>query len=27
VRSKAAAEGLDPDGPQVWERIMEASRG
>ena len=27
VRSKAAAEGLDPDGAQVWERIMEASRG
>ena len=27
VRAKAAAEGLDPDGPQVWERIMEASRG
>ena len=27
VRAKAAAEGLDPDGAQVWERIMEASRG
>ncbi|GGL24825.1 glutamate synthase large subunit [Phycicoccus endophyticus] len=27
VRSAAEAEGLDPDGPQVWERIMEASRG
>ncbi|HQV82151.1 MAG TPA: glutamate synthase large subunit [Ornithinibacter sp.] len=27
VRAKAAAEGLDPDGTQVWERIMEASRG
>ncbi|HMM94521.1 glutamate synthase large subunit [Phycicoccus sp.] len=27
VRAKAEAEGLDPDGPQVWERIMEASRG
>ncbi|KRE62705.1 glutamate synthase large subunit [Nostocoides sp. Soil756] len=27
VRAKAATEGLDPDGPQVWERIMEASRG
>jgi glutamate synthase (NADPH/NADH) large chain len=27
VRARAEAEGLDPDGPQVWERIMEASRG
>ncbi|GAA4402287.1 glutamate synthase large subunit [Fodinibacter luteus] len=27
VRAKAAAEGLDLDGTQVWERIMEASRG
>ncbi len=27
VRAKATAEGLDPDGTQVWERIMEASRG
>ncbi len=27
VRAKAEAEGLDPDGTQVWERIMEASRG
>ena len=27
VRARAAAEGLDPDGTQVWERIMEASRG
>ena len=27
VRSRAQAEGLDPDGAQVWERIMEASRG
>ena len=27
VRAKASAEGLDPDGTQVWERIMEASRG
>ena len=27
VRAGAAAEGLDPDSPQVWERIMEASRG
>ncbi len=27
VRTDAQAEGLDPDGPQVWERIMEASRG
>jgi glutamate synthase (NADPH/NADH) large chain len=27
VRSRAQAEGLDPDGTQVWERIMEASRG
>ncbi|MGL4745058.1 MAG: glutamate synthase-related protein, partial [Dermatophilaceae bacterium] len=27
VRAAAVAEGLDPDSPQVWERIMEASRG
>ena len=27
VRAKAQTEGLDPDGTQVWERIMEASRG
>jgi len=27
VRAEAAAEGLDPDSTQVWERIMEASRG
>ncbi len=27
VRATAETEGLDPDGPQVWERIMEASRG
>ncbi len=27
VRAAAKTEGLDPDGPQVWERIMEASRG
>ena len=27
VRAKATTEGLDPDGAQVWERIMEASRG
>lgn len=27
VRAQAETEGLDPDGPQVWERIMEASRG
>ena len=27
ARAEAAAEGLDPDGAQVWERIMEASRG
>ncbi len=27
VREAAIAEGLDVDGPQVWERIMEASRG
>jgi glutamate synthase (NADPH) large chain len=27
VRAGAAAEGLDPDSTQVWERIMEASRG
>ena len=27
VRATAEAEGLDPDGAQVWERIMEASHG
>jgi glutamate synthase (NADPH/NADH) large chain len=27
VRTQAEAEGLDPDGDQVWNRIMEASRG
>jgi glutamate synthase (NADPH/NADH) large chain len=27
VRAQAETEGLDPDGSQVWERIMEASRG
>ena len=27
VRAAAEADGLDPDGSQVWERIMEASRG
>ncbi|TWP33593.1 glutamate synthase large subunit [Leekyejoonella antrihumi] len=27
VRAKAAEEGLDPDSFQVWERIMEVSRG
>ena len=27
VRATAQAEGLDLNGPQVWERIMEASRG
>ncbi|MEI2764620.1 MAG: glutamate synthase large subunit [Dermatophilaceae bacterium] len=27
VRAAAAAEGLDPDGAEVWSRIMEASRG
>ncbi len=27
VRAAAAAEGLDLDGDQVWNRIMEASRG
>ena len=27
VRAAAQTEGLDPDGPQVWERIMQASRG
>ncbi len=27
VRAEAVAEGLDLDSPQVWERIMEASRG
>jgi len=27
VRAAAESEGLDLNGPQVWERIMEASRG
>jgi glutamate synthase (NADPH) large chain len=27
VRATAHSEGLDLDGPEVWERIMEASRG
>jgi len=27
VRTAAESEGLDLNGPQVWERIMEASRG
>ena len=27
VRSTAETEGLDPDGEEVWSRIMEASRG
>jgi glutamate synthase (NADPH/NADH) large chain len=27
VRSRAEADGLDPDGDEVWNRIMEASRG
>ncbi|HET7477433.1 MAG TPA: glutamate synthase large subunit [Dermatophilaceae bacterium] len=27
VRSAAQADGLDPDGELVWERIMEAARG
>ena len=27
VRAQAEAEGLDPDGDEVWTRIMEASRG
>ena len=27
VRDQAQAEGLDPDGAEVWSRIMEASRG
>ena len=27
VRAQAQAEGLDLDGTQVWNRIMEASRG
>ena len=27
VRAGAQAEGLDPDGTEVWNRIMEASRG
>ena len=27
VRTAAEAEGLDLDGEEVWERIMEAARG
>ena len=27
VRAQAEAEGLDIEGPVVWDRIMEASRG
>jgi glutamate synthase (NADPH/NADH) large chain len=27
VRTQAEAEGLDLDGDEVWNRIMEASRG
>ena len=27
VRAKAESDGLDLNGPEVWERIMEASRG
>jgi glutamate synthase (NADPH/NADH) large chain len=27
VRAAAEAEGLDVNGSEVWERIMEASRG
>jgi glutamate synthase (NADPH) large chain len=27
VRAAAQEQGLDPDGPEVWTRIMEASRG
>ena len=27
VRAQADEEGLDPDGAQVWERIMEVNRG
>ena len=27
VRAEAQDQGLDPDGPEVWNRIMEASRG
>ncbi|MBB2987789.1 glutamate synthase large subunit [Terracoccus luteus] len=27
VRARAQQEGLDPDGTEVWNRIMEASRG
>ena len=27
VRAQAETEGLDLDGAEVWERIMEASRG
>ena len=26
-RAEAEAEGLDVDGAEVWDRIMEASRG
>ena len=27
VRAEAEADGLDLDGTEVWDRIMEASRG
>ncbi|GMA39443.1 glutamate synthase large subunit [Mobilicoccus caccae] len=27
VRDEAASQGLSPDSPQVWERIMEVTRG
>ena len=27
VRAQAEVDGLDPDGAEVWDRIMEASRG
>ncbi len=27
IRAGATDEGLDPDGSEVWNRIMEASRG
>ena len=27
ARAEAETEGLDPDGAEVWERIMEAPHG
>jgi len=27
TRQTAAAEGLDPDGDEVWSRILEVTRG